>query len=121
MIQHISTQALGYGEVCTGVAVFHYTARCNSSQPCTRAFQGSQSTLDATAALLPAQDAQRTADVSLDTSELSIIRWRSWHRSEAWPCPVAVVELGMESTSPNCFVLYLTSRGHPGREKAQGK
>ena len=121
MIQHISTQAPGYGEICTGVAVFHYTARCNSSRPRTGASQCSQRAPDTTAVLSPAQDAQRMADVSLDTSELTVIGRRSQRRSEARPRPAAVVELGMESTSSNCFVLYLASRGHPGLEKAQGK
>lgn len=121
MIQHISTQAPGYGEICTGVAVFRYTARCNSSRPRTGVSQGSQSTPAATAALSPARDAQRAANVSLDASELTVIGQRSQHRSEARPCPTAAVEPGTESTSPDCFVLYLTSRGHPGREKARGK
>lgn len=65
------------------------------------------------------------ADVSRDSSELTISERRSQRRSQcrskARPRPVAVMELGMESTSPNCFLLYLTSRGHLGCEKAQGK
>lgn len=106
MIPHVSTQAPGYGEICTGVAVSHYKKE-QLLALCTRASR----VLWVLPLHHPLLQVLRAARVSLAPLNSPALP-EGWHRE---------LRLGMDSTSPHCSVWHLPSHSHPGCEKAQGE